>query len=104
MEDVTEGDGRLFMDFVSEEYLPHVRATQDPASAWADEARATALVWEFGDLPLARITDERVEAFRTKNAGASPAVVELYLTLLNRILARAAERERLPGLALAGRT
>lgn len=103
MRDETTADGRLFMDFVSEEYLPHVRATQEPASAWADEARATALVWEFGGLTVPEITDERVEAFRARNAGVPPAVVELYLTLLNRILAKAAERDRFSELEPAGR-
>lgn len=82
----------LFMDFVSQVYLPRVRASGDAAVVWAEEVRATALVWEFGDLPLSAIDEDRVQAFRAKNNGKTPvAIVELYVALLDRMLAKAAE-------------
>ncbi len=85
-------DMKLFMDFVSEDYLPWLRANADTQTAWSEEVRATALVWEFGDLTLPEITDDRVQAFRARNDGRTPvAIVELYVLLLGRILAKAGE-------------
>lgn len=85
-------DRRHFMDYVAEEFLPHARETEG-ASLLLTETRAKALVWEFGDLSLEEITPERIRAFRERAAGrTSPAVVDRYVELLDRIVEHASER------------
>ena len=83
---------KLFMDFIAQDYLPHVRQVLEPATAWSEEVRATALVWEFGGLALASITSGKVEAFKIRTAEKCPlATANLYLALAKRIFSKAVE-------------
>lgn len=95
--DAANGASPLFMDFVGEEYLPHLRRTVPAGAAWRDAARAQALIWEFGGLTLDAITPEAVAAGRDAWGARTPApVANLYLALLARILSRAVACGLLP--------
>jgi integrase len=96
---IESGTGHTFRD-ACEEWLRYSRDEKDLAESTLRDYRSTVechLYPEFGeDLPLAKITTERIDAFREKlldDGGLSRRTIQKLLVLLHGILARAKRRK-----------